>query len=217
MNQITSTCSAESEDSQLLLIGLDIPQKFSAKKTPSVAESSTSIGRTRQALKTSEISTEQNGKGVGCLQEDFLANLSVYCERGSDEARKITATSGTKCFVLLRKQGPVSSLLKMLLESSRWRSPRFYLTWKAKATKQGRLFFQLVPSMPHTDETDAGYWPTPTSSMHKGSGSTIIRKDGKDRRKDRIDYAVETTSGTLNPNWIEWTMGYPKGWTDLKH
>ena len=23
-------------------------------------------------------------------------------------------------------------------------------------------------------------------------------------------------SGTLNPNWVEWLMGYPIGWTDLK-
>ena len=23
--------------------------------------------------------------------------------------------------------------------------------------------------------------------------------------------------GTLNPTWVEWLMGYPKGWTDLNH
>ena len=23
-------------------------------------------------------------------------------------------------------------------------------------------------------------------------------------------------SGTLNPMWVEWLMGYPIGWTDLK-
>ena len=59
-------------------------------------------------------------------------------------------------------------------------------------------------------------WPTPTASDHKGSGPTNIRKDGKDRKKDRLDYAVEQKSGTLNPNWVEWLMGYPIGWTDLK-
>ena len=58
-------------------------------------------------------------------------------------------------------------------------------------------------------------WPTPTASDHKGSGPTNIRKDGKDRKKDRLDYAVEQKSGTLNPNWVEWLMGVPTGWTEL--
>jgi len=58
-------------------------------------------------------------------------------------------------------------------------------------------------------------WPTPTASDHKGSGPTNIRKDGKDRKKDRLDYAVEQKSGTLNPTWVEWLMGLPTGWTDL--
>lgn len=58
-------------------------------------------------------------------------------------------------------------------------------------------------------------WPTPTASDHKGSGPTNIRKDGKDRKKDRLDYAVEQKSGTLNPTWVEWLMGLKIGSTDL--
>ena len=23
------------------------------------------------------------------------------------------------------------------------------------------------------------------------------------------------TTGTLNPRWVEWLMGFPDGWTDL--
>ena len=38
-------------------------------------------------------------------------------------------------------------------------------------------------------------WPTPTTSDHKGSGPTVIRKDGKDRSNGRLDYATETHSG----------------------
>ena len=61
-------------------------------------------------------------------------------------------------------------------------------------------------------------WPTPTVSDHKGSGKTVIRKDGKDRRKDRLDYATEQAEGAvgkLNPQWVEWLMGLPIGLTDL--
>ena len=62
-------------------------------------------------------------------------------------------------------------------------------------------------------------WPTPTANMHKGSSPAVIRKDGKDRSWDSLHYAVEQvtdTGGKLNPTWVEWLMGWPLGWTDLK-
>ncbi len=34
-------------------------------------------------------------------------------------------------------------------------------------------------------------WSTPTANDYKGSGTTVIRKDGKDRTFDRLDYATE--------------------------
>ena len=34
-------------------------------------------------------------------------------------------------------------------------------------------------------------WPTPTANDCKGSGKTVIRRDGKDRTFDRLDYATE--------------------------
>ena len=58
-------------------------------------------------------------------------------------------------------------------------------------------------------------WPTPTASAYKGSGPTNIRKDGKDRKRSRLDYAVEQKSGTLNPPFVEWLMGLKIGLTDL--
>lgn len=49
----------------------------------------------------------------------------------------------------------------------------------------------------------------------------MLRSDGK-MRGDRLDYATERTpdgqptGGQLNPTWVEWLMGWPLGWTDLK-
>lgn len=74
---------------------------------------------------------------------------------GSDEAQKMTVTSGQKCLELYKNSSPVGLLAKMLLESSTWRSTRCYLTWKISATPAKRLLFRLVPSMPRTGETDA--------------------------------------------------------------
>ena len=62
-------------------------------------------------------------------------------------------------------------------------------------------------------------WPTPTANMHKGSSAAVIRKDGQDRSWQSLHYAVEQVTdigGRLNPTWVEWLMGWPLGWTDLK-
>lgn len=65
----------------------------------------------------------------------------------------------------------------------------------------------------------ARIWPTPTVSMAKGA-TLKDRKDGR-KRNDRLDYAVAqedgtTQNGQLNPEFVEWLMGYPIGWTALK-
>ena len=92
------------------------------------------------------------------FQEDSPASHLVL--PGSDEARKMTATSGLKCLELSRNSGPLGSLARMLLGSSTWRSTRCYLTWKVSATPAKRLLFRLAPSMPRTEGTGSPLWPT---------------------------------------------------------
>lgn len=66
--------------------------------------------------------------------------------------------------------------------------------------------------------TGSGSWPTPVASMAKGSSpGSLIRKSGRDRSRDRLDHAVMALhGGPLNPEWVEWLMGWPIGWTDLR-
>ena len=66
--------------------------------------------------------------------------------------------------------------------------------------------------------TAAKSWPTPVASMSKGSSpAALTRKSGKDRSGDRLDHAVMASDGgQLNPEWVEWLMGWPQGWTELK-
>lgn len=61
-------------------------------------------------------------------------------------------------------------------------------------------------------------WPTPVASMSKGSSpKALTRRSGADRSNDRLDHAVMALhGGHLNPTWVEWLMGWPSGWTDLK-
>lgn len=82
---------------------------------------------------------------------------------GSEEARKMTVTSGRKCLELYGSSGPLGSLVRMCLESSIWHSTRCFLRWKTKVTKSNRLLFQLAVSMPRTKETVSPLWPTATT------------------------------------------------------
>ncbi|MDT6962880.1 hypothetical protein QTN24_15375 [Cupriavidus sp. SZY C1] len=61
-------------------------------------------------------------------------------------------------------------------------------------------------------------WPTPCASASKGSSpAALVRKNGRDRSNDRIDHAVMASDGgQLNPEWVEWLMGWPIGHTALK-
>lgn len=61
-------------------------------------------------------------------------------------------------------------------------------------------------------------WPTPVASMSKGSSpNALVRTSGASRLRDRLDHAVMALhGGHLNPTWVEWLMGWPLGWTDLK-
>ena len=96
---------------------------------------------------------------------------------GSEEARRMTVTSGLKCLELYQNSGPLGSLVRMLLGSSIWRSTRCTLTWKTKVTPSNRLLFRLVPSTPRTGGTDAPLWlGTPTAGTGTHGRSEKWRK-----------------------------------------
>jgi len=64
-------------------------------------------------------------------------------------------------------------------------------------------------------------YPTATATMHKGWSPNHNRAN----TDDRLDYTIErqafqpgqqTPPMRLNPDWVEWLMGWPIGHTDLK-
>ena len=70
-------------------------------------------------MKTSPKQTSPSGAAKSpCSQAAFLVSPSVM--PGDEQARKMTATSGRICSAALTKSSPITSLLRTLLESSRW-------------------------------------------------------------------------------------------------
>jgi site-specific DNA-cytosine methylase len=65
-------------------------------------------------------------------------------------------------------------------------------------------------------------WPTPSARDWKdspGMAQTAVNPDGSHRNRNdqlaRAVYSVTPPVGSLNPDWVEWLMGVPTGWTGL--
>jgi hypothetical protein len=77
---------------------------------------------------------------------------------------------------------------------------------------QNGVLWERTTLPPLTSGTESGSWPTPRCFMHKDAL--------KDRGKSNLGEVVNEMegmkiTGQLNPDWVEWLMGWPIGWTDL--
>jgi hypothetical protein len=62
-------------------------------------------------------------------------------------------------------------------------------------------------------------WPTATARDYKGGRTPeTLAKAGRNETNSLPDAvnAQMGKTGSLNPQWVEWLMGYPEGWTDLE-
>lgn len=100
--------------------------------------------------------------------------------------------------------------------------------------QNGLLWEQTMWARP-TGESVSGYWRTPKYLTPKASDkgyaenqSTFVKRNG-DRTMNCYaslssqvlqmsggDTTQQTKSARLNPNWVEWLMGWPIGYTDSK-
>jgi hypothetical protein len=116
-------------------------------------------------------------------------------------------------------------------DTSSWRTSQLCLggdlaefseIWPRSGSMLNGIAYQLPPLAPVTDATDSGLWPTPSARDWKDTPGMMRQAEARNRTDQlpRAVYAAEMASsgdGTLNPNWVEWLMGFPVGWTDLKH
>ena len=62
-------------------------------------------------------------------------------------------------------------------------------------------------------------FPTPQASDNRDRGNMSnpsIQRRIEIGKQVMLSQSVDPTSGQLNPTWVEWLMGWPIGWTDLK-
>ena len=143
---------------------------------------------------------------------DSLASHTVL--PGSDAARQMTVSSGRNIAALLTLSGPVGLLVKMCLTSEQLFSMIYSLTWKVWTTPQRRSLFRLVALTRRNFDTGYLSWPTPKASP---SGPDFARMNRPESGGDDLPTAIARQNpGPLNPEWVEWLMGFPIGWTDLE-
>lgn len=143
----------------------------------------------QSTIQTSQGQIFPNGEGESMYSpEGSLASPSVWPDK--EKERMITVTSGLKCSGLYGKSDPLGSLVRMLVESSRWYSPARRLKWEVrplfseritekeyctdkntlskpfvetlnvKDTPSNRYLFRLVPSEHRTEGIEFGLLPT---------------------------------------------------------
>ena len=101
-----------------------------------------------------------------------------------------------------------------------WRTPDTGSGGTPKALLEGKTHRESGNAIQVRLSDQVKMWPTPSTRDYKGGYIGGRIRNGK-VSWDTLDVAVqhtdnqEKTNGTLNPNWVEWLMGFPIGHTDL--
>ena len=99
--------------------------------------------------------------------EGFPANHSAQLD--AEREQKTNATCGLKCLESFgrfpRSTWWAKTFADYLVGQGDWYSQKSALTWKLKATKSHRIYFQLVVKTHPTEEIESGLLQTPRSVM----------------------------------------------------
>jgi hypothetical protein len=191
MKRHTSTYSVGSVDLPWQQGGMDIEPLASVTTNPTPKQSLKNTGQMCRATKTSEKYEASYTQESLFSQEDSPASHSQSQCNPKEREKKMSVISGQKCCVLYKKQGPLGSLVRMLLGLSTWHSTKYALTWRVKVTKSNRSLFQLAALEPITRGIGSGLWPTVAASRWKNVNWK--RVETGHRAWDTIENAVART------------------------
>lgn len=163
--------------------------------------------------------------------EDSPASRFPWPE--SSVGRKTSGFCGPKCSALSGSLGRIASSVRMSLESSALPPGRWSRIWSASAITSSCLILKLRLSELGTGGQDAFLWgstiyPTLKASDSKGTGPMGSRSAEHDLEWKNLrgcvlyatpcrgDATGTDVNGQLNPEWAEWLMGFPVGWSELE-
>ena len=123
----------------------------------------------------------------------------------------------------VKKWGGVNSLGGMAA-TGMWPTPKSVQMWRTPTAHEWKntghstqihLSDQVRPMQVKNPKKIAamGLWPTPQAGDSRATINTTTQN------QKMLAHAVQKKvgdGGALNPDWTEWLMGWPVGWTDLK-
>ena len=156
----------------------------------------------------------------------------------AQESAESAADCGRTWPGLLARYDPDSCLWKTAQLSLLGDSDECSVTWPQWGMTQGGAAYLLPTVAPGTNATASGLLPTLTvcgnynrkgASATSGNGlATALKKwptltcqdaknNGAPSQMERNTKPLNAeVGGPLNPEWCEWFMGFPVGWTELK-
>ena len=137
------------------------------------------------------------------LPKSGMTVYGVLWEQTTSERRTVENESGfwpTPCL-----PGNGGSHGKAKLKAMLWPTPTASTGGPEPQGKTGRKLATIV-----------GKWPTPTAHNAKEQDSPAESARHTVTLTSQARGGDQTQPRSLNPNWVEWLMGWPIGWTGLK-
>ncbi len=158
-------------------------------------------------------------KPMSCVV-DFPARILVALGKAKESMVK-EAASGGIWHELLMRYNLNTCLLRThhcLFEEDLLMSSVVLPAW---GMMQDGVFLERMILEVGISVSDAGYWPTPLKEegpggKHKKLTDVIAIKEGFRPRYYNMDgmEGRKVFTGKANPDWVEWLMGWPVGWTN---
>lgn len=108
-----------------------------------------------------------------------------------------------------QKKGGCSNLKDIVPRPHLWPTPRANKIGGASSEGWSPTLEQSVRAM----------WPTPSAGDDRDRGNLstpAIKRRAEKGKQINLSMVVSEESGALNPEWVEWLMGFPVGWTNLE-
>ena len=172
------------------------------------------------------------------MSSPAASHVRTYHMLASELALKVSdLVYGRSSPDLLARFDPGSQLWKTCQASLVLGMDEFSETWPRSGMTLSGTAYQLPPSAPLTGGTGSGSWPTPRANDAEKRGDIdptnprngllgrVVHQfptpraqsahgSGPSRVGNKADLQT-IVGGSLNPEWVEWLMGFPIGWTKV--
>ena len=143
--------------------------------------------------------------------------VSPSQQQGSEQVKTTPDTSGRGSDSMWTQLDLLAASSRTSRDTSVSDSEKSLKTWKALVTQRRGEYSARLKSAHLTRGNESTSWPTPTTHLAKEGGypAEYTRNTPSLTAVAMESEGRPHSSGYLNPDWVEWLMGVPTGWTDL--